>query len=56
MRHDRPLEPVAEIRRVRGEDAIPEAAEDGLVLLAQLALEVCLVLVEIVEVGHPASV
>ena len=43
---------VAEIGRVRREDAVAEQAEHGLVLLLQQQLELCLVLVQVVEVAH----
>src|SRR5947209_15798533 len=46
------LELVAQICRVLREHAVAEEAEDGLVLLLQLELEVGLVLVEIVQVRH----
>src|SRR5439155_10079514 len=50
------VELVAEIRRVLGQHTEAEEREDGLVLLLQRKLELCLVLVEIVEVGHAGSV
>src|SRR3954454_21347678 len=52
LRRHRALEPVAEVGRVRREDAVAEQAEHGLVLLLQQQLELCLVLVQVVEVAH----
>jgi hypothetical protein len=46
------VERVAEVGRVLGEDAVPEEAEDGRVLLLQLKLELRLELVELVEVRN----
>src|SRR5581483_3087165 len=46
------LELVAQICRILREHAVAEEAEDGLVLLLKLELEVGLVLVEIVQVRH----
>src|SRR5207249_9939183 len=43
---------VAEVRRVLRQDAEAEETEDRLVLLLEPELEVGLVVVEIVEVGH----
>src|SRR5439155_20489622 len=48
------VELVAEVRRVLCQHAEAEEREDGLVLLLQRKLELRLVLVEIVEVRHPA--
>ena len=51
----RALEPVAEVGRVGREHAVAEQAEHGLVLLLQQQLELCLVLVQVVEVAHSAQ-
>src|SRR5439155_26513901 len=55
LRDLREIELDAEVRGVLGEDAVPEEAEDGGVLLLQLQLELGLELVELVEVTHPAE-
>src|SRR5262249_31065307 len=46
------VELVAEIRRILGEHAVAEEAEDGRVLLLQPELELRLVFVQLVEVRH----
>src|SRR5206468_1424734 len=55
LRHDLEVELVAEVRRILREDAVAEETEDGGVLALQLELELCLELVELVEVGHGVS-
>ena len=54
LRHVLEVELVAEVRRVLREHAVAEEAEDGRVLLLERELELGLVLVELVEVGHQA--
>src|SRR5206468_12995369 len=55
LRDLRQLEPVAEVGRVLGQDAVPEEAEDGRVLPLEAKLELRLELVELVEVAHAAE-
>src|SRR5262249_50010784 len=55
LRDLREIEPVAEIRGVLGEDAVAEEPEDRRVLLLEAELELCLELVELVEVAHDAE-
>ena len=49
--HDLEVEPVAEVRRVLGEDAVAKEAEDRRVLALQLELELGLEFVELVEMS-----
>ena len=52
LRLDLEVEPVAEVGRILGEDAVAEEAEDRRVLALQLELELGLELVELVEMTH----
>src|SRR4029079_6375405 len=56
LRRHLQVELVAEIRRVRGQDAVAEEAEDRRVLALERELELGLELVEIVEMAHRLSV
>ena len=52
LRHVLQVELVAEVRRVLGQHAVAEEREDRGVLLLQRELELCLELVELVEMRH----
>src|SRR5690348_3990806 len=52
LRDLREIEAVAEVRRVLRQDAVAEEPEDRRVLLLEAELELCLELVELVEVAH----